>query len=138
MNANKEIIKAFYKAFNSEHQTEIEEIINKSVIKYLKSYSSNNEYRLFRSAAFVIILKDFYKIIPALKWEIKEILEVGNRFVVRSKASGTPNDIFIGTKPSGKQFEMMTIDIHTIENGQIVETFHSEDWLRAIKQFSVQ
>lgn len=138
MKVNKEIIKVFYKAFNSEHQTEIEDIINKTVIKDWKSYGSNDEYRPGGSTAFVTILNNFHMAIPDLKWDIKAILEVGNILVVRSKASGTPNDIFLGVKPSGKSFEIMTIDIHTIDNGKIVETFHCEDWMVAVKQFAVQ
>src|SRR5262249_61661942 len=37
-----------------------------------------------------------HKAIPDLKWEIKEILVLGNRVVVRGEASGTPAGDFLG------------------------------------------
>ena len=52
-------------------------------------------------------------------------------------ASGTPNGDFMGVKADGtKSFKTMTIDIHTVENGQVVEVHHLEDWGTAIKQLS--
>lgn len=135
-NASKELVKEFYNAFNSEYQTQVEDMLSKTVAKDWKSYGSNDQYRQGGRDIFVDILKNFHKAVPDLKWEIKEILEDGNRYIVRSNATGTPKADFLETEPSGKSFEIITIDIHTIENGQIVETFHCEDWHGAIKQFA--
>ncbi len=77
----------------------------------------------------------FWKLIPDLKWEIQEMIAEGNQVVVRSLASGTPNGNFMGVQTDGtKSFKTMTIDIHTVENGQVVEVHHLEDWATAIKQ----
>ena len=133
---NKDLVEEFYKALNSEHQSDVQLILNKTVVKDWKSYGSNYEYRQGGRDIFVDILKNFHKVIPDLKWEIKEILEVGNKYIVRSNAAGTPKDSFLGADPSGNSFEIMTIDIHTLENGLITETIHTEDWLGAIKQFA--
>jgi predicted ester cyclase len=77
----------------------------------------------------------FHKLIPDLKWEPQEIIVDGNKYVVRSMASGTPNGDFMGLPTNGtKSFKIMTIDIHTIENGQIVSVHHLEDWGTAMKQ----
>lgn len=79
----------------------------------------------------------FWKLVPDLKWEIQETLEDGNRIVVRSMASGTPNGDFMGVKTTGsRSFKIMTIDIHTVKDGQVVEVYHLEDWPTAIKQVS--
>jgi len=80
-------------------------------------------------------LKFFGSIIPDLKWAPQEILEVGNRFVVRSIATGTPTGKFFGVEPKAG-FEIMTIDIHEVENGKIIRSYHVEDWARAIRQVS--
>ena len=65
------------------------------------------------------------------------MLQEGNKVIVRSLASGTPNGNFMGTPTDGsKSFKIMTIDIHTVENGQVVEVYHVEDWLTAIGQLS--
>ena len=61
-------------------------------------------------------------------------LLVSDRFIVRGKMSGTPVDEFLGMIPNGKSFEIMTIDIHTVADGKIVETFHVEDFAGAFRQ----
>ncbi len=77
----------------------------------------------------------FWKLVPDLKWEIQEMIQEGNQVVVRSLASGTPNGNFMGVQADGtKSFKTMTIDIHTVQNGQVVEVHHLEDWATAIKQ----
>ncbi len=77
----------------------------------------------------------FWKLIPDLKWEIQEMIQEGNQVVVRSLASGTPNGNFMGVQTNGtKSFKTMTIDIHTVENGQLAGVHHLEDWGTAIKQ----
>jgi len=80
-------------------------------------------------------LEFFWKLVPDLKWEPQELIQDGNKFVVRSLATGTPKGDFMGLPTDGtKSFTMMTIDIHKIENGQIVEVHHLEDWGTAMKQ----
>ena len=74
------------------------------------------------------------KAIPDLKWEIKEILQDGNRYIVRGEGSGTPVKKLFGIEPVGNSFRIMSIDIHTVENGSIVRSFHVEPWHVAMKQ----
>lgn len=77
----------------------------------------------------------FWKLVPDLKWEIQEMIQEGNQVVVRSIASGTPNGNFMGVPTDGtRSFQTMTIDIHTVENGQVVEVHHLEDWSTAMRQ----
>ena len=79
----------------------------------------------------------FGQLIPDLKTEIQEILNDGDKYIVRSKATGTPNGDFMGVDTDGgKSFEIMTIDIHRIVDGQIVEIHHLEDWPTAMAQLS--
>ena len=87
-------------------------------------------------AGLVKTLKGFGKAIPDLKWDIQEMLVDGNRVIVRSIATGTPAKKVFGIEPKGKSFKIMTIDIHTVENGKITTSYHVEDWARAIRQLS--
>ena len=77
-----------------------------------------------------------HKAIPDLKWEIKEVLVAGNRVTVRGEATGTPAGEFMGVPHGGKSFKLMSIDVHTIEGGKIVRSYHIEDWLGAVRQLS--
>jgi len=79
-------------------------------------------------------LQGFGAVIPDLSWEPREILQDGNRYIVRGTATGTPAVPFLGVEPSGKSFEIMSIDIHTVEDGKIVQSYHVEEWLSAQQQ----
>lgn len=88
--------------------------------------------------AFVGQVGGFGQLIPDLNWAVQEVLQDGNRFVVRSRATGTPNGPFFGVDGQGKSFDILTIDIHTVEDGKVVQTYHVEDWAGALQQLSGQ
>ena len=78
------------------------------------------------------------KSVPDLKWEIKEILVSGNQVTVRGEATGTPAGEFMGAPHTGKSFKLMSIDVHTLEGGKMVHSYHIEDWLGAVRQLSAK
>ena len=94
------------------------------------NYSGKNKSK----EAFLGQMGFFGKLIPDLNWKVEEMIQSGNRVVVRSRATGTPNGPLFGVDGKGKAFDIMTIDIHTIENGKIVTTYHIEDWAGALGQ----
>lgn len=80
-------------------------------------------------------VQHFWKLIPDLKWEIQDILQDGKKVIVRGIASGSPKGEFMGLNLDGsKSFRIMSIDIHTVENGQIQFVHHVEEWATAIAQ----
>src|SRR5262249_39103892 len=79
-----------------------------------------------------------HKAVPDLKWEIREVLVLGNRVVVRGEASGTPAGDFLGVPHGGKSFKLMSIDVHTMEGGKIARSYHVEDWISAVRQLSAK
>lgn len=77
----------------------------------------------------------FWKLIPDLKWTPQEILQDGDRVIVRSLFSGSPKGEFMGLTLDGtRRFETMSIDIHTVKDGRIMLVYHSEEWSTAIAQ----
>lgn len=82
------------------------------------------------------MLTGFHQLMPDLTWKIEEILQSGNRFVVRGRASGTPKGPLFGVDGKGKSFTIMYIDIHTVRDGKIIESYHVEDWAGALRQLS--
>ena len=72
--------------------------------------------------------------LPNLSWKVEEILQAGNRFVVRGRATATPAAPFMGVPFTGRGFEIMAIDIHTVEDNKIVLSYHVEDWHGALEQ----
>ena len=70
---------------------------------------------------------------PDLDWGVQEVIQGGNKVVVRSRATGTPNAPLIGVDGKGKCLDILTIDIHTVENSKIVSSYHVEDCSRALE-----
>ncbi len=81
-------------------------------------------------------LQGFAKLIPDLSWRIVELVEAGDRVVVRGRATGTPVGELFGVPPSGRGFDIMSLDLHTVEEGRVVRTYHIEDWAGAIRQLT--
>lgn len=87
------------------------------------------------AAGLADTLRFFSKFAPDLKYAPQEILQDGNRYVVRSVVTGTPTEPFFGVKPKGS-FKINAIDIHEVVDGRIIRTHRIEDWARAIKQIA--
>lgn len=80
-------------------------------------------------------IEGFWKLMPNLKWEIQEMIQEGNQVVVRSVFFATPKGNLMGFECDGsKSFKTMSIDIHTVENGQIKSVYHCEEWGTAMTQ----
>ena len=87
---------------------------------------------------FLAQLQGTGQVVPNLTWKVEEILQSGNRYVVRGRATATPVRPFLGVAPSTRSFEIMSIDIHTVENHKIVTSYHVEDWHGAIEQLEAK
>ena len=135
MLSNLQIIETFYKdclTVNSSHDSS--KILNEILAD---DFQSINAHEVETKTMLIEQVKFFWDLIPDLKWEPQEIIEAGNRVIVRSVATGSPQGEFFGLKLDGsKSFNIMSIDIHTIENGKIVTAYHQEEWLTALKQLS--
>ena len=130
---NKEALMAFYeKALTVNTETRPEPVLSEILADNFVSngsVESKNKEQLTGQLGF------FWKLIPDLKWVPQDIINDGNKYVVRSLATGTPNGNFMGLPTDGtKSFKIMTIDIHNIVDGKVVEVHHLEDWGTAMKQ----
>lgn len=131
--ARKQVV-PFYEMLNRPATKDVKALAEQVLSPDWKSYSSATEFK--GRDAFVGQVTGFGKLIPDLKWDIKEVFVDGNRIVVRSEASGTPVGPFFGVPAGGKSFKIMTIDIHTIKDGKAIEAHHVEDWAGAIRQLN--
>lgn len=97
-------------------------------------YSGSDKTR----EAFISQLGGFAQLMPDLNWAIQDIHQDGNTFVVRGRATGTPVAPFFGVDGEGRSFDIMTIDIHELQDGVIAKTYHVEDWAGALQQLSAK
>jgi hypothetical protein len=126
----------FYKALNAEFANDSPELIRQATAPQWVSCRGND---ICNTRDEVIAgIGQRLKSVPDLKWEIKEILVSGNQVTVRGEATGTPAGEFMGAPHSGKSFKLMSIDVHTLEDGKMVRSYHIEDWLGAVRQLSAK
>ena len=133
MDKNREALIAFYrKALTVNTETTPTAVLSEVLADdFLSSGSveSKGKPQLIGQVEF------FWKLIPDLKWEPQDIATDGNKYVVRSLVSGTPNGDFMGTPTDGtKSFKIMSIDFHTVIDGKLISVHHLEDWGTAMKQ----
>jgi steroid delta-isomerase-like uncharacterized protein len=128
------IIQTYYAVFNARtgHPATLDAILAPT----WKNHSS--ETVAADKNAFIGLLAGIQQAVPDLQWRIDEVLIAGERVVVRGEGRGTPEGSFFGVPHTGKSFNLMSMDIHTIRDGRIQTTYHLEDWAGALRQLSGQ
>ena len=74
---------------------------------------------------------------PDFRIEIDDIIQEGNKVVVRSTIRGTQAKEFKGFPSKNRKMTMQAIDIHEFKEGKIAHTWHSEDWMTGLRQLGV-
>ena len=65
---------------------------------------------------------------------VEDVLVAGDKAAVRSMIRATHEGELFGIPGTGQPIQFMAIDIHRLENGLIVETWHIEDFLSVLFQ----
>lgn len=129
----KEVVRPFYtKCLTVNNEVNPGEILDNLLAN---DFQSHNTKETKGKAQLMGQIIGFWKMIPDLKWDIQEMIQEDNKVVVRCIFSGSPKGSFMGMELDGtKSFKTMSIDIHTVENGQIKSVYHCEEWTTAISQ----
>jgi predicted ester cyclase len=128
----REVIAPFYKALNAGNDAVA--LVNQATSPEWLSCGGNDVCRQRDQVGAAIT--GLQKAVPDLKWEIKDVMVSGDHVIVRGEASGTPAGTFMGVQGGGKSFRIMSIDVHTIKDGKMVQAYHVEDWMGAVRQLS--
>jgi len=129
------IIAPWYGLFNQPVSAETVKVVHEQLIApEYQSCSGVLQGECWGREQSVKVIGNFAKSIPDMKFDIKEVLVSGDRVVVRGEVSGTPSGELFGAPHSGKTFRIMAIDIQTIRDGRIAQTYHLENWLSALGQ----
>lgn len=83
------------------------------------------------------LLSELTTIFPDFHVTIQEILQDGNKVIVRSEITGTQREKFMGFPSKGRKMTMQAVDIHEFRNGKIIRTWHTEDWMTGLRQLGV-
>jgi len=74
---------------------------------------------------------------PDLKLTIEDILQEGNKVVVRARMAGTQKEAFMGFPSKDRKLDIQVVDIHEFKDGKIIRTWHTEDWMTGLRQLGV-
>jgi steroid delta-isomerase-like uncharacterized protein len=83
------------------------------------------------------ILVELTTAFPDLDITIEDVLQEGNKVIVRSKISGTQRGALMGFPAKNRKMSIQAIDIHEFKDGKIVRTWHTEDWMSGLHQLGV-
>jgi predicted ester cyclase len=133
MDPLKKLVATFYNdCLTVNDKTNTNEVLEKLLAD---DFQSINAKETKGKAQLIGQVAGFWKLMPDMKWEIKDMVQEGNQVVVRSEFSASPKGNFMGMELDGtKTFKTMAMDMHTIENGQLKTVFHIEEWSTAIGQ----
>jgi len=74
---------------------------------------------------------------PDLKLTIEDILQDGNKVVVRARMAGTQKQPFMSFPSKNRKMDIQVVDIHEFKDGKIIRTWHTEDWMSGLRQLGV-
>ena len=74
---------------------------------------------------------------PDLTLTIEDILQEGDKVVVRARMAGTQKEAFMGFPSKNRKMDIQVVDIHEFKDGKIVRTWHTEDWMSGLRQLGV-
>ena len=83
------------------------------------------------------ILVELTTAFPDLDIRIEDVLQEGNKVIVRSRISGTQRGALMGFPAKNREMSIQAIDIHEFKDGKIVRTWHTEDWMSGLHQLGV-
>lgn len=121
---DKAAIDAFYGAFNTKDLSKLDVALSANWDDLPLAPHQGPGREGFKPTA-----QYFFAAFPDLHVTNEQIVSEGNMVVVRSTLAGTQRGEFSGMAPSGKPFSIMVMDMHEMQDGKIIRTWHVENWL---------
>jgi predicted ester cyclase len=89
------------------------------------------------SAGVKQLLVELTAIFPDFTIRMQDVLQDGNKVIVRSEISATQEKPFMGFAAGHRKMTIQAVDIHELRGGKIVRTWHTEDWMTGFRQLGV-
>lgn len=127
-----ELVRIFYNAFNTGDLNSLDRAFSPNWVDH--TLPAGRPPGLVGIKAATEILRNA---LPDLHCEIEDLLFVEDKAIARITFSGTDRGGFMGAPPTNRHVEFIAFDIHRIDNGQIVESWHLEDNLSFLLQLGI-
>ncbi|WP_422419505.1 ester cyclase [Pseudomonas sp. GZD-222] len=129
---NKRDVELWYRAFDQNDPGLLERIVGKDWIDIPAAADQAPG-----SEGAKEVLHHLHSTFSDFSIKIEEVLQDGDKVIVRSRISGIQTGVFVGVAPTGKRIDIRATDIHEFKNGKIVRTWHMEDWMTGLHQLGV-
>ena len=127
--SNKVPVNIFYEAFNSRNLSLLDKALaeNWDDIPLAPGQTPG-------LAGAKTMFENLFGMMPDFKAELEELIAERDKVVARSIITATHNAKLLGVEPTGRTIRIQAIDIHQVQDGKIVRTWHVEDWATALGQ----
>lgn len=130
--ANEKTVSLWYEAFDTKNAALLDEIIDPTWVD-IPSPAGTPPGLVGIKRTFAMLTTTF----PDLRITIKDLIQDGDKVVVRSEITGTQQKTFLGIPASNRRMTIQAVDIHEVQHGRIVRTWHTEDWMSGLRQLGV-
>ena len=130
--ADKKNVSLWYDAFSKNDPALLDRILSKNWVDIPPAPDQSPG-----PAGAKQILVELTTAFPDLDIKVEDVLQDGNRVIVRSKISGTQRGALMGFPAKNHKMSIQAIDIHEFKDGKIVRTWHTEDWMSGLHQLGV-
>lgn len=130
--ANAQVVARWYQAFDKKEPALIGQIVDARWVD-IPSPEGTPPGPEGLTKLYTMLTSTF----PDLGIQIKDVIEQGDKVVVRSEITGTQKGAFLGKPTKGRQMRIQAIDIHEVRDGKILRTWHTEDWMTGLHQLGV-
>ena len=127
-----DVARQWYEAFNTKDPTIIDKIVDRDWVDIPSPPGTPPGPQGLRDL-FTQLTTAF----PDLHLTIEDVLQDGDKVVVRSTITGTHRGTLFGMPAKGRRLSIQAVDIHEIRNGKIVRTWHTEDWMTGLRQLGI-
>jgi steroid delta-isomerase-like uncharacterized protein len=132
MNDEKKLVTRWYTAFEQQNPSLLDELLASDWIDIPPAPGQAPGPEGAKQ-----ILVQLETTFSGLKIKIQDILQDGNKLVVRSTISGTQRAPFLGHPSKNRSMAIQAVDIHEVKNGKIIRTWHTEDWMSGLHQLGL-
>lgn len=133
MTTNKQLMEQFIRFINTKDNSLGETIISPDVI----FYAPTSPEPLKGFAGYKLILEMMHTAMPDVNWTAEEMIEEGNKIMVRFTMSGTNTGSFMGMSPTEKPVSVTAMNIYEIADGKIVREHGLSDLFNMMLQLGV-
>jgi steroid delta-isomerase-like uncharacterized protein len=127
----KQIAMRFYQAFNNRNLEDLDRILQSSWLVHPEIPGEGSDLHKYKPIAAALL-----EAFPDVHFTVEGMIEENDTVAVRAVMTGTQQGTWLGVNPSSQRIQILAHDFHRIEEGQIVESWHLEDWLLGLQQMN--